>query len=95
MVTHSFLGPVLTAASVHLDVSIPNFVVQEYSTVDESAASDLFVNSIRRVGGYLPLPETPGLGVKLDDAKIAGAGIIRRDFSHTPLRRDGSVAYSV
>src|SRR5439155_25851 len=35
VVTHNFLGPVLTAASVHLDVSIPKFVVQEYSKVDE------------------------------------------------------------
>src|SRR5207253_8935574 len=33
VVTHNFLGPVLTAASVHLDISIPNFIVQEYSKV--------------------------------------------------------------
>ena len=39
VVTHNFLGPVLTAASVHLDVSIPNFIVQEYSRVDEGALS--------------------------------------------------------
>src|SRR5207244_9168171 len=38
VVTHNFLGPVLTAASVHLDVSIPNFVVQEYSKVAEPRA---------------------------------------------------------
>ena len=36
VVTHNFLGPVLTAAAVHLDTSIPNFVVQEYSRTDES-----------------------------------------------------------
>ena len=35
IVSHNFLGPVLTAASVHLDVAIPNFVVQEYSLLDE------------------------------------------------------------
>ncbi|NBX46876.1 MAG: mandelate racemase/muconate lactonizing enzyme family protein [Chloroflexi bacterium] len=29
VVTHNFLTPLLTAASIHLDVSIPNFVAQE------------------------------------------------------------------
>mgnify|MGYP003336123583 FL=1 len=35
VVTHNFLTPLLTAASIHLDVSIPNFVAQEYSKGDE------------------------------------------------------------
>ena len=95
VVTHNFLGPVLTAASAHLDISIPNFVVQEYCDVDESPASSIFINSIRRVGGYLPLPEEPGLGVKLDNARIASATVRERDLSHIPLRADGSVVYAV
>ena len=39
MVPHNFLGPILTAASVHVDTSIPNFTVQEYSKVDEQAVA--------------------------------------------------------
>ena len=35
VVTHNFLGPILTAASVHLDVTIPNFITQEYTLADE------------------------------------------------------------
>ncbi|HLZ09687.1 MAG TPA: mandelate racemase/muconate lactonizing enzyme family protein [Chloroflexota bacterium] len=95
VVTHNFLGPVLTAASAHLDVSIPNFVVQEYSKVDESPVSEVFVNSVRRVGGYLPAPEEPGLGVRIDDTKIEAAGVHDRDFGTLPLRVDESVVYAV
>lgn len=94
VVTHNFLGPLLTAASVHLDVSIPNFTVQEYSKLDEQCA-DAFPGTLEREGGYLPLPEAPGLGIKIDDAKLEKLG--RRMFnpSGVPLRADGSVGYAV
>ena len=62
--THNFLGPILTAASVHLDTCIPNFVVQEYSKGDESASNRIFKTVLRREGGYIPVPEAPGLGVE-------------------------------
>ncbi len=94
VVTHNFLGPVLTAASVHLDVSIPNFVVQEYSKVDEQRAA-AFPGTLQRQGGYLPVPEAPGLGVKIDDAKLAELGRPMVDPAGLPLRADGSVAYAV
>src|SRR5581483_6404014 len=64
VVTHNFLGPVLTAAAVHLDTSIPNFVVQEYTQADESSKWSAFEGVLRREGGYLIPPEVPGLGVK-------------------------------
>jgi galactonate dehydratase len=94
VVTHNFLGPVLTAASVHLDVSIPNFVVQEYSKVDEQRAV-AFPGTLKRQGGYLPVPEAPGLGVKIDDAKLAEIGRPMVNPTGVPLRADGSVAYAV
>ncbi len=94
VVTHNFLGPVLTAASVHLDVAIPNFVVQEYSKVDEQWA-EAFPGALQRQGGYLPVPEAPGLGVGIDDAKLAQIGRAPGEGRRLPLRADGSVAYSV
>jgi galactonate dehydratase len=94
VVTHNFLGPVLTAASVHLDVSIPNFVVQEYSKVDEQRAV-AFPGTLKRQGGYLPVPEAPGLGVKIDDAKLAEIGRPMVNPTGLPLRADGSVAFAV
>jgi len=94
VVTHNFLGPVLTAASVHLDVSIPNFLVQEYSKVDEERAA-AFPGTLQRQGGYLPVPDSPGLGVKIDDARLAKLGRPMLDPAALPLRADGSVAFAV
>jgi len=95
VVTHNFLGPVLTAASVHLDISIPNFIVQEYSKVDEGALAAAFPGTLKRSGGYLEVPEAPGLGVRLDPSQLAVAEILRWDPLTAPLRADGSVARAV
>jgi galactonate dehydratase len=95
VVTHNFLGPVLTAASVHLDVAIPNFIVQEYSKVDEGALAAAFPGTLKRSGGYLEVPEAPGLGVRFDPSQLAGAEILRWDPLTAPLRADGSVARAV
>lgn len=94
VVTHNFLGPVLTAASVHLDVSIPNFIVQEYSMIDENPINDVFNSSLKREGGYLLLPQETGLGVRIDRNSIKD-NFIPRNLENIPLRDDGSVGYSV
>ena len=94
LVPHNFLGPVLTAASVHLDISVPNFTVQEYSKLDEDQAV-AFPGTFKREGGYIMLPEAPGLGVKLDEAKLAEIGKNRVNPKNLLLRNDGSVAYAV
>jgi galactonate dehydratase len=63
--SHNWLGPLLTAAAIHIDVSIPNFVVQEYSVDDETAPENaVFRSSLRREGGYMLIPDAPGLGVE-------------------------------
>jgi len=94
MVPHNFLGPILTAASVQVVTAIPNLTTQEYSKVDEEQAV-AFPGTLQREGGYLPVPEVPGLGVRLDEAKLAEIGRDRVDPTGLPLRDDGSVAYSV
>lgn len=100
VVTHNFLGPVLTAAAVHLDASIPNFVVQEYTTKDEGpAAAQVFTGIPRREGGYLPVPEAPGLGIGLADGlDVENAPWLapgERTSEAVRLRNDGSVARAV
>ncbi|MEZ4869600.1 MAG: mandelate racemase/muconate lactonizing enzyme family protein [Caldilineaceae bacterium] len=95
VVTHNFLGPVLTAAAVHLDVSIPNFVVQEYSRLDEGEAAAAFPGTPKRQGGYLPIPEAPGLGVRLDESKLGSIAPRKHPLHEIPLRVDGSVVYAV
>ena len=96
VVTHNFLGPVLTAASLHLDASIPNFITQEYSSIDESEASrKAYHSTLKRVGGYAELPDAPGLGVSLTDNRDQWLSPIKLPLCSTPLREDGSVLYSV
>jgi galactonate dehydratase len=95
VVSHNCLGPLLTMASVQLDAVIPNFVVQEYSPLDDTLAAGPARPAVRREGGFLPVPDVPGLGVTLD---LAGAGpldLTGRPLTRIPLRADGSVAYAV
>jgi galactonate dehydratase len=95
IVSHNFLGPVLTAASAHLDAAIPNFVVQEYSMIDEGPSAAAYTSSLQREGGYLLLPEQPGLGVRVDRHTDLWLSPYLTPLHETPLRADGSVAYSV
>ena len=95
VVTHNFLGPVITAASLHLDASIPNFITQEYTKADESDQFAVYNVSYQREGGYIPIPEVPGLGVELNDSLIEKTPFQPMNTGSTPLREDGSVAYAV
>ena len=95
VVTHNFLGPLITAASLHLDASIPNFITQEYTKGDESDVFAVYKVAYQREGGYIPIPEVPGLGIELDDSLIADTPFQPMNTGTTPLREDGSVAYAV
>ena len=95
VVTHNFLGPLITAASLHLDTSIPNFITQEYTKGDESPDYAVYKVAYQREGGYIPIPEAPGLGIELDDSLIAQTPYRPMNTGTTPLREDGSVAYAV
>ena len=95
VVTHNFLGPLITAASLHLDTSIPNFITQEYTKGDESEKFAVYKVAYQREGGYIPIPEAPGLGIELDDSLIEETPYQPMNTGTTPLREDGSVAYAV
>ena len=95
VVTHNFLGPLITAASLHLDTCIPNFITQEYTKDDESDQYAFFTTCYQRNGGYIPIPEAPGLGVELDLDLLARTPFQPMNTAETLLREDGSVAYSV
>ncbi len=95
VVTHNFLGPLITAASLHLDTSIPNFITQEYTKADESEKFAVYKVAYQREGGYIPIPEAPGLGIELDDSLIEKTPYQPMNTGTTPLRDDGSVAYAV
>ncbi|WP_229401815.1 mandelate racemase/muconate lactonizing enzyme family protein [Micromonospora okii] len=95
VVTHNCLGPLLTMASAHLDAAIPNFVTQEYSPLDDQLADGPARACVRREGGFLPVPQAPGLGVTLDLADPTPLDLTGRPLTRIPLRADGSIAYAV
>lgn len=96
LVSHNFQGPLITAAAIHLDVSIPNFITQEYLQLDESPrpADAVFRTACKRVGGYIPAPEAPGLGVELDEELLGKAPPAYLPMT-TPVRQDGSPALAI
>ena len=95
LVPHNFLGPVLTAAACNIDTSIPNFLTQEYSMVDEQPFNAIFNSSWKRDGGFIPVPDTPGIGIDLEVESLKSQPYVPRDLQVIPMRTDSSVGYSV
>jgi galactonate dehydratase len=92
---HNFLGPGLTAPTLHLCTTIQNLVTMEYLPQDEdrTSSASAFVTSVVRNGGYCEVPEAPGLGIELVENYAELAPVTERPFSEKDLLRgDGSVA---
>ncbi|WP_308638019.1 enolase C-terminal domain-like protein [Paenibacillus silvisoli] len=64
------LSPIGMAANIHLDLSSPNFGVQEWSAVSERMR-EVFPGSPELRKGYAYVSDKPGLGVELDEEKAA------------------------
>ena len=96
LVTHNFQGPLITAAAIHVDVSIPNFVTQEFLALDESPrpADAVYRTACKRVGGYIPAPDCIGHGVTLDDELIGKAKPAYMP-TNSPVKLDGSPAMAI
>ena len=58
----------LTAAAVHLDAAIHNVAIQEYSGTEfQPPKSKLVKEPMRLEDGHLVIPDTPGLGIELNE----------------------------
>jgi mannonate dehydratase len=64
------LSPVSMAAALHVDLSIPNFGVQEYMHHTEETDA-VFPHAYRYAGGMLHPGDAPGLGVDIDETAAA------------------------
>lgn len=64
---HNPLGPINLAASLQLAANTPNFLAQEHRTLGEEYLKSPFEVK----DGYIDLPTAPGLGIELDEDKIA------------------------
>jgi L-alanine-DL-glutamate epimerase-like enolase superfamily enzyme len=64
---HCVCTPVGTAASVHLCAVVPNFTILEYHSIHLPYWQDLIASPKRFLnGGFIDVPDGPGLGVELD-----------------------------
>jgi galactonate dehydratase len=98
VIPHNYLGPGLTAPTLHLCVAIPNLVTMEYSPQDEDkrTTSAAFSSVLVRRGGYFEVPDTPGMGVELADDYATVAPPTDKPISlNGLLREDGSVVGGV
>jgi mannonate dehydratase len=83
------LSPVAMAAALHVDLSIPNFGIQEYMG-HRSPAEEVFRTSYTFSDGYMHPGDEPGLGVTFDEEAAA-------QYPYTPKylpvnrRLDGSM----
>ncbi len=68
---HNPMGPVATAANVHLAATLPNFLVLEYIPDDTAERTDVIDAPLPFEDGYVLIPDGPGLGIELDRDGIA------------------------
>ena len=86
---HNPLGPVSSAACLHLNLATSNFGVQEQPSKPGSALTDIVSNAPQWEDGYLLPPQGPGLG--LDFNRDAARAQEQRDWPMPSLRRlDGA-----
>ena len=65
MAPHLYAGPVEWAANIHLAASIPNLLMIE--TIETPFHDGLIKGMIRVENGHVIPPETPGLGIEIDE----------------------------
>jgi galactonate dehydratase len=82
---------VSTAACIQLAACIPNFALQEYPLgEDRPPKAEMVTTTVEREGGYLLIPEAPGIGIELA-ADAAERHPYRPRQVLTRLHEDGSV----
>lgn len=94
LMPHNPLGPICTAATVHLAAAVPNFFALE---VRHSPTEDLnfydeeiFPVQLRLEGAHFRVPDSPGLGVEFNEKDFGGRPF---KFWEAPklYRSDGSI----
>lgn len=91
IVPHNPLGPVSTAACLQLDAAIPNFAIQEFpSFYHQGNESEMTIEPFQEDGGYIIIPDTPGIGIELVDHITEKFPPKQRSIS-AQLAFDGSV----
>lgn len=90
LVVHNPLGPVATAACVHLNLAIPNFAVQEQPHKPGAFLDDVVQSSLCWQDGSILPPVAPGLGLEFNRSAAAARPFRMQELPHF-RRADGSL----
>lgn len=93
LMPHNPLGPVCTAATIHLAAAVPNFAWAETRAPERKLGFDnaeIFPLQPRLEGAHYPVCDLPGLGVEVNEAAVAAQSLQFWEAPHL-TRRDGSV----
>jgi galactonate dehydratase len=93
LMPHNPLGPVCTAATVHLGAAVPNFAWMEVRVSPterrEFPDDEIFPQQHKLDGSVFPVPDTPGLGVEVNEDYLEAESFKFWEAPHLH-RRDGS-----
>jgi len=64
---HCYCGPVVAAANIQLAATLPNFLILEAIKDWSGFHAQLLVKPLVLQDGYTQVPDTPGLGVELNE----------------------------
>ncbi|WP_136661008.1 mandelate racemase/muconate lactonizing enzyme family protein [Nitratireductor sp. XY-223] len=81
---HLYCGPVVGAANIQFAACIPNFLILESILKWEGFHAELLKTPIRWEDGHVIPPDTPGLGVELDE-EVARAHPYEGDELHLTM----------
>ncbi len=85
MAPHLYAGPVEWAANIQLAASIPNILLAE--SIETPFHDALIKGSIRVKDGFITPPETPGLGIEVDE-DLARAHPYCEDGLHLQMQEE-------
>ena len=93
LMPHNPLGPICTAATVHLAAAVSNFAWLEIRTSPTESSGhydeDLFPVQHKLEGAVIPVPDGPGLGVEVNEELVTAQTFKFAEPPHL-RRRDGS-----
>ena len=89
---HNPMGPISTAVSAHFAISTPNFLILEYVPDSDGPSRELILKPFKYADGWLEVPDTPGLGIELNEKAFANKPLKkwRRELLHD---RDVNIAF--
>lgn len=82
LMPHNPLGPICTAATVHLCFATNNFAWLEINPSINESSPDLYPVMLERKGPYFTLPTKPGLGVDFDELAVPRHAHSMKDMPH-------------